>query len=216
MNTQVKEDIEYLQKKGTDILVSTPGRILDLIKRNGIITKQIKLLVLDEVDELNSRGFGDQIDDIWEILKVNLPKLHVNPSTQFSASLYSSLFHIVFKQVCFFASSYPPDLFEMREKMLQSPISVVVKYALFLFVFLSSPAFLLFTSNHILFIKWSFCSLFFCTIPKKVILSPVLHKRLKNCFKKEKKTALLKKLHTNIFSIIFVEAIIIPFLFVQD
>jgi ATP-dependent RNA helicase DeaD len=53
-------------KSGIDIVVGTPGRVLDLIRRNLIDLNYIKFLVLDEADEMLNMGF---IDDIEEILK---------------------------------------------------------------------------------------------------------------------------------------------------
>lgn len=53
-------------KSGIDIVVGTPGRVLDLIRRNLIDLSEIKFLVLDEADEMLNMGF---IDDIEEIIK---------------------------------------------------------------------------------------------------------------------------------------------------
>ncbi|WP_040212822.1 DEAD/DEAH box helicase [Clostridium polynesiense] len=53
-------------KSGIDIVVGTPGRILDLIRRNVLHLENIQFLVLDEADEMLNMGF---IDDIEEIIK---------------------------------------------------------------------------------------------------------------------------------------------------
>lgn len=53
-------------KKGVDIIVGTPGRILDHIRRNSINLSTVKYLILDEADEMLDMGF---IDDIEEIIK---------------------------------------------------------------------------------------------------------------------------------------------------
>lgn len=53
-------------KSGVDIVVGTPGRVLDLIRRGLIDLSYIKFLVLDEADEMLNMGF---IDDIEEIMK---------------------------------------------------------------------------------------------------------------------------------------------------
>ena len=57
-------------KKGTDIVVGTPGRVLDLIRRNILPLSNIQSFVLDEADEMLNMGF---IDDIKEVMK-ELPK----------------------------------------------------------------------------------------------------------------------------------------------
>lgn len=58
-------------RKGVDIVVGTPGRILDHINRKSLKLKNISYLVLDEVDEMLNMGF---IDDVEEILKNTNPK----------------------------------------------------------------------------------------------------------------------------------------------
>ena len=55
-------------RKGVNIVVGTPGRILDHIKRNTIDLSEIKFLILDEADEMLNMGF---IDDIEEIIKAS-------------------------------------------------------------------------------------------------------------------------------------------------
>ena len=57
-------------KKGVQIVVGTPGRTLDLIKRNALKINHIKWLILDEADEMLNMGFRDDMDAILE----NTPK----------------------------------------------------------------------------------------------------------------------------------------------
>ncbi|KAA5806214.1 DEAD/DEAH box helicase [Thermoanaerobacterium thermosaccharolyticum] len=68
-------------KRGVDIVIGTPGRVLDLIKRDILRLKDVKYLVLDEADEMLDMGF---IDDIEEIIR------HTNSNRQtmmFSATM---------------------------------------------------------------------------------------------------------------------------------
>ncbi|MTI21582.1 DEAD/DEAH box helicase [Fulvivirga sp. RKSG066] len=51
-------------KKPTQIVVATPGRLLDLIKRKAIKLDQVQYVVLDEADEMLNMGFKEDIDDI--------------------------------------------------------------------------------------------------------------------------------------------------------
>ncbi len=53
-------------KKGTHIIVATPGRILDLIKRKAAKINHIKTVILDEADEMLNMGFRDDLDAILE------------------------------------------------------------------------------------------------------------------------------------------------------
>jgi len=61
IDTQIKE-----LAKGAHIIVATPGRLLDLIKRRKIDISSIDILVLDEADEMLNFGFKDEIDAILE------------------------------------------------------------------------------------------------------------------------------------------------------
>jgi len=54
--TVVREDIRIL-KSGIHIVVGTPGRVLDMMKRGFLKTDYLKLFTLDEADEMLSRGF---------------------------------------------------------------------------------------------------------------------------------------------------------------
>ena len=53
---------------GADVLVATPGRLLDLVEQNAIKFNQIKALVIDEVDRLMKGDFQEEIDKISKLL----------------------------------------------------------------------------------------------------------------------------------------------------
>ena len=54
------------------MIVGTPGRVFDMINRKVLNTKNIKMFVLDEADEMLSRGFKDQIYDVFRNLKPDI------------------------------------------------------------------------------------------------------------------------------------------------
>ena len=62
-----KTQLEKLSN-GSDILVATPGRFLDLYSRGGIETKRIKTMVLDECDRMMDMGFMPQLRNILEVI----------------------------------------------------------------------------------------------------------------------------------------------------
>ena len=59
---------------GTDILVATPGRLLDLLSKNSLNLNQVEVLVLDEADKVLNMGFKEEVDLILE----KLPKKRQN------------------------------------------------------------------------------------------------------------------------------------------
>ncbi|KAM9944501.1 hypothetical protein ACTFIT_009207 [Dictyostelium discoideum] len=68
---KISMDIEILKKGNTQILLGTPGRISDLFSRKRFDTDNIKILVFDELDEILSRGFECQLEDIIKPLNNN-------------------------------------------------------------------------------------------------------------------------------------------------
>lgn len=75
-------------KKGVDILVATPGRLLDLYKQNALRFDQLEVLVLDEADRMLDMGF---IHDIKKIIQI-LPKQRQN--LMFSATFSDEIRHL--------------------------------------------------------------------------------------------------------------------------
>lgn len=69
-----KTQIEILEK-GVDIIVTTPGRFLDIYRKGKILTKEIKTLVLDEADKMMDMGFMPQIRSILEIIPIKRQNL---------------------------------------------------------------------------------------------------------------------------------------------
>ncbi len=85
----------------TDIVVGTPGRILDLLKRNELKLANIKVIVLDEADRMLDMGFVNDIERIFR----SVPK---KPQTMF------------------FSATYPPEIRDIAKKYLVNPKKVSV------------------------------------------------------------------------------------------
>ncbi|ORY80316.1 ATP-dependent RNA helicase eIF4A [Protomyces lactucae-debilis] len=99
--TNVRDDMKALQN-GPHVIVGTPGRVHDMIQRRALKTDHVKMFVLDEADEMLSRGFKEQIHDIFQLLP---------PTTQ--AVLLSA--------------TMPQDVLEVTEKFMREPIRILVK-----------------------------------------------------------------------------------------
>ncbi len=69
-----KTQIENI-KAGVDIIISTPGRFIDLYRKNELYTKDIKTMVLDEADKMMDMGFMPQIRSILEVIPVKRQNL---------------------------------------------------------------------------------------------------------------------------------------------
>lgn len=99
--TRVSDDITKL-RNGVHIVVGTPGRVYDMLCRQVLKPERIKLFVLDEADEMLSRGFKDQIYDIFQSLP---PRV----------------------QVGLFSATMPSEALEITERFMRDPIRILVK-----------------------------------------------------------------------------------------
>ncbi|KAF9112418.1 translation initiation factor eIF4A [Mortierella sp. AM989] len=99
--TNVREDMKILQD-GVHVVVGTPGRVFDMINRGALKTDSMKMFILDEADEMLSRGFKDQIYDVFQ----RLP-----PSTQ----------------VVLLSATMPTEVMEVTTKFMREPIRILVK-----------------------------------------------------------------------------------------
>jgi len=89
-------------RQGVDIVVGTPGRLLDLIKKKELNLSCVSTVVIDEADEMLSMGF---VDDIEEILSTV-------PSE---------------RQTALFSATIPPRIGSIANKYMHSPQSVIIK-----------------------------------------------------------------------------------------
>ena len=69
--SEIEKQIRAL-KKGADIVVGTPGRVMDLMRRKVLKLQYLKFMVLDEADEMLNMGFIEDIETILKrLLKIN-------------------------------------------------------------------------------------------------------------------------------------------------
>uniref|UniRef100_A0A8C2SVN1 ATP-dependent RNA helicase n=1 Tax=Coturnix japonica TaxID=93934 RepID=A0A8C2SVN1_COTJA len=100
--TNVRAEVQKLQLEAPHIIVGTPGRVFDMLNRRYLSPKFIKMFVLDEADEMLSRGFKDQIYDIFQKLSGNT-------------------------QVVLLSATMPMDVLEVTKKFMRDPIRILVK-----------------------------------------------------------------------------------------
>ncbi|RYR49746.1 hypothetical protein Ahy_A07g036260 isoform A [Arachis hypogaea] len=99
--TSVREDQRILAS-GVHVVVGTPGRVFDMLRRQSLQPDHIKMFVLDEADEMLSRGFKDQIYDIFQLLPSKI-------------------------QVGVFSATMPPEALEITRKFMNKPVRILVK-----------------------------------------------------------------------------------------
>jgi len=97
----IGEDIRRLDY-GVQVVSGTPGRVFDMIRRRNLRTRNLKMLVIDEADEMLNQGFKEQIYDIYRYLP---------PTTQ----------------VVLVSATMPQEVLDMTKKFMNDPIRVLVK-----------------------------------------------------------------------------------------
>ena len=60
-------------ERGVDIIVATPGRLLDHFERGRILLNDIKILVIDEADRMLDMGFEREMDECLKLIKKKIP-----------------------------------------------------------------------------------------------------------------------------------------------
>jgi len=99
--TAVREDVQHLSA-GIQVVVGTPGRVNDMINRGALRLEKLKLFVLDEADEMLSRGFKEQIYDCFQFLPADV-------------------------QVALFSATMPNEILQLTERFMRDPVQILVK-----------------------------------------------------------------------------------------
>jgi translation initiation factor 4A len=100
--TSVDGDREKLDNNTPHIVVGTPGRVHDMIRRKYLKTDKMSVVVLDEADEMLSQGFKEQIYKIFQYMPNSI-------------------------QIGLFSATMPPECQELSDKFMSRPIKILVK-----------------------------------------------------------------------------------------
>jgi len=87
---------------GADVVVATPGRLLDLVEHNALRLSAVGLLVLDEADRLLDLGFADELGRVLALLP---PR----------------------RQNLFFSATFPPAVQALADSLLRAPVRIAVE-----------------------------------------------------------------------------------------
>ncbi|MAF37121.1 hypothetical protein CL622_08470 [archaeon] len=99
--TSIRDNITELSKH-PQIIIGTPGRLFDMISKRYIDTRSIKLLVIDEADEMLSQGFDEQIKNIFKTLPEEV-------------------------QVALFSATMSDSFFTLTDSFMRDPVKILVK-----------------------------------------------------------------------------------------
>lgn len=93
---------ESFKKQNPHVICGCPGRVFDMMRREKITSKKIKLVILDEADEMLSSGFKEQIYNIFQFFNSDI-------------------------QVALFSATLPSNIFTIVNKIMRDPVKIYVK-----------------------------------------------------------------------------------------
>jgi translation initiation factor 4A len=100
--SSVEEGSSFSSKNIPHIICGCPGRVFDMMRRDRLSSKTIKLIILDEADEMLSAGFKEQVYNIFQYLSNDV-------------------------QVCLFSATLPDGINGIIEKIMRNPVRISVK-----------------------------------------------------------------------------------------
>lgn len=98
----IEEGSSFSNKKTPHVICGCPGRVFDMMRRSRISCKKIKLVILDEADEMLSAGFKEQVYNIFQFFNSNI-------------------------QVALVSATLPDSINVIIEKIMRNPVRVSVK-----------------------------------------------------------------------------------------
>jgi translation initiation factor 4A len=99
--TSIDSDIDSIVNSPPHIIVGCPGRVYDMICRGHINASKLKLVVLDEADEMLSQGFKEQIYNIFQYFNNDI-------------------------QVALFSATLPENIYKITDKFMRNPVKISV------------------------------------------------------------------------------------------
>jgi translation initiation factor 4A len=96
------DNCDFNKKNVPHIICGCPGRVYDMIRRDKISTKKIKLVILDEADEMLSSGFKEQVYNILQNFNNDI-------------------------QIALFSATLPSEIYNITTKIMRNPVKISVK-----------------------------------------------------------------------------------------
>lgn len=96
------DTVNQLNSSTPHVVVGCPGKVFDMLNRGHLKIGSLKMIVLDEADEMLSHGFKEQIYNIFKYLPSDV-------------------------QIGLFSATIPPSLFELTDKFMQNPFKILVE-----------------------------------------------------------------------------------------
>jgi len=100
--TPVLDDQQSIKTQTPHVAVGCPGRVYDLMRRRILNVENIRIIVIDEADEMLSRGFQEQVQNIFKMLPENV-------------------------QVAIFSATMTPEVMELTPRFMRDPVTITME-----------------------------------------------------------------------------------------
>jgi translation initiation factor 4A len=100
--TSIQDDAEEIRSNCPHIIVGCAGRIYDMFRRRYLSAREIRIMVLDEADEMLSYGFQEKIQQIFTFMPENI-------------------------QIALFSATLPPEILELTKKFMRNPVEITME-----------------------------------------------------------------------------------------
>jgi len=101
--TSIRDDVQQMRENVPHIVVGCVGRVFDMLSKGHIVGQDIDMFVLDEADEMLSKGFGEQIRDMFQLF--------------FRDNI----------QVVLFSATMPNDILRLTSQFMREPVKIMMK-----------------------------------------------------------------------------------------
>jgi translation initiation factor 4A len=99
--SSINDDVHYMHETPPHVIIGCPGRVYDMMNRRHIIASQLKMVILDEADEMLSQGFKEQVYNIFQ---------HLNKEVQ----------------IALFSATLPTYIYSLTDKFMRNPVKINV------------------------------------------------------------------------------------------
>jgi len=101
--TSIREDVQHMRENVPHVVVGCVGRVFDMLSKGHIVGQDLDMFVLDEADEMLSKGFGEQIRDMFQLF--------------FRDNI----------QVVLFSATMPTDILRLTDQFMREPVKIMMK-----------------------------------------------------------------------------------------
>lgn len=117
------EEQSFNLRNGAEVIIATPGRLLDCLERHVLVLSQCRYVVMDEADRMVDLGFEDAVNEVLDALPSDSPERESRNSNN-SVVAQDNLGH--YRQTVMFSATMPPAVEKLARKYLKRPAIVII------------------------------------------------------------------------------------------